>query len=600
MRILLLLLLAAMAACETSDARPSGASGSEVAVTAPGDEDVRARRVWAQSGDYGVPSPDGRLVTFVDWSTGDVAVHDLATGESRRVTDKGHWIDNGSWAEEPLFSPDGDEIVYTYGDVQAGVNPFVYQLRIVGADGSADRVLFQFPDAQGWISPEDWRADRGILARVFPGPQRGSRLAVISPDDGSVEELRTFSASEPGPHEASFSPDGRFVAYRAGRELRLLAVASGAERMMGVPTRAVMGWYPDGGGVLVHTARDGVSGFWRIPVRDGAPDGAPELVRGGIPVAVPGGQAEGRFFYHIPVDGPKLHLASIDVEGGRVLSEPAAVTTVADGWARDPAWSPDGRWLAYFLRDQDQDVRLMLRSADGDRSMELAEVGRSRNVTNLTWTPDGSALHFTQRGSGDPSTLRRADARTGEMTEIFRSRMAHAFLTPDGTRAVLVREAHDGDPTASGVVVRDLATGEERTVHEDVTNALSLSPDGRTLAMVTGGGRAADRHVSQVVLLPLEGGEPRVLASTTHPEHWEFNQYRLPWTPDGRHLLVVHGGWEGIPHHLMAVPVDGGEPRRFFRTPGSRIYPDIHPDGQRVAFIDGEARSEMWVLEEID
>jgi len=49
---------------------------------------IELRQVWAGKGadDRGAPSPDGRHLIFVDWDTGDLAVRDLGTGESRRLT----------------------------------------------------------------------------------------------------------------------------------------------------------------------------------------------------------------------------------------------------------------------------------------------------------------------------------------------------------------------------------------------------------------------------------------------------------------------------------------------------------------------------------
>ena len=37
----------------------------------------------------GSVSPDGRYLSFTDSTTGDLAVHDLETGENRRLTNKG-------------------------------------------------------------------------------------------------------------------------------------------------------------------------------------------------------------------------------------------------------------------------------------------------------------------------------------------------------------------------------------------------------------------------------------------------------------------------------------------------------------------------------
>ena len=41
---------------------------------------MQMRRVWAEAPDNsGSPSADGRLLSFVDWETGDVAIRDLGS-----------------------------------------------------------------------------------------------------------------------------------------------------------------------------------------------------------------------------------------------------------------------------------------------------------------------------------------------------------------------------------------------------------------------------------------------------------------------------------------------------------------------------------------
>ena len=44
---------------------------------------MNVRQVWAtpDSDNSGGPSPDGRYLSFTDWTTGDVSVRDLVTGE---------------------------------------------------------------------------------------------------------------------------------------------------------------------------------------------------------------------------------------------------------------------------------------------------------------------------------------------------------------------------------------------------------------------------------------------------------------------------------------------------------------------------------------
>ncbi len=46
-------------------------------------------------------SLDGRYITFVDWSTGNIAVHESETGEYRLLTHKGSWLDSDEYAQSP-------------------------------------------------------------------------------------------------------------------------------------------------------------------------------------------------------------------------------------------------------------------------------------------------------------------------------------------------------------------------------------------------------------------------------------------------------------------------------------------------------------------
>jgi hypothetical protein len=50
-------------------------------------QEAVTRRLWSgrDVDSLGSPSPDGKLLSHVDWSTGNLAVRELATGQSRAV-----------------------------------------------------------------------------------------------------------------------------------------------------------------------------------------------------------------------------------------------------------------------------------------------------------------------------------------------------------------------------------------------------------------------------------------------------------------------------------------------------------------------------------
>lgn len=92
-------------ASETSTAKPSA---------------IVARQVWAEAADpdfMGTPSADGKYVSYVDWTTGDLAVHELASGTNRNLTNEG-W--EKGWAQHSVFSPDSRQLAYYWWSNEKG------------------------------------------------------------------------------------------------------------------------------------------------------------------------------------------------------------------------------------------------------------------------------------------------------------------------------------------------------------------------------------------------------------------------------------------------------------------------------------------------
>jgi Tol biopolymer transport system component len=567
------------------DSRPAA---TRLALATESDDALALRRVWSDARDYATPSPDGRQIAFVDWATGDVAVHELATGTARHVTNKGSWQPDGSWAEVPRFAPDGRRLVYTWGNALAA-RPFVYELRVVALDDPTPTVLHTVSGDAESIYALDWHERAGILA-IVDRAGGASDLVAIDPETRAVRAIRTFRPEETDPHRGGFSRDGRFIVYQYGRELRVMDAAGANDRGLD-EQGTLLGWTPDGSGVLLHADREGRRAIWLVPMRDGRRAGATTLVRDGVPMLVPGGFSRDAYFFSVAVDGPKLQLATVDVENARVLVPPVAITTPAEGFAEAPAWSPDGTSYAYILSPPAGRRRIMIRSADGEQLREVGtlDVGR---VRALEWTSDGRALIVAGNGTADVAAY-RIDIATGETTKLFEPAGLAPRLTPDGRTLVYMK--------SQGVFARAVEGGPERAIVEvrGGNSDIAISPDGRTLAHVRGRGTPS----TSIVLLPIDGGEERVLLRAAEGSHFESMAHSLAFTPDGRHLIAVMGD-DGGPHRIVAIPLAGGAPRTLIeagtrREGAERAHARLHPDGRRLLYSTGEGRSEMWMLEDV-
>ena len=92
------------------------------------------------------------------------------------------------------------------------------------------------------------------------------------------------------------------------------------------------------------------------------------------------------------------------------------ISQIADSNDKDPAWSPDGQWIAY-VRDTGSDSQVMLRAADGKgapraltRETDLTDAGP------LVWSPNSDWLTYTD----SRQRLWLVDVKTGARKEVTR------------------------------------------------------------------------------------------------------------------------------------------------------------------------------------
>src|SRR5262249_39109815 len=88
---------------------------------------------------------------------------------------------------------------------------------------------------------------------------------------------------------------------------------------------------------------------------------------------------------------------------GEVLTVPAEkgdvrnLTNTPGAAERDPAWSPDGKWVAY-LSDESGEYELHVRAQDGRGEVKRLQLGDAPSVYyNPPWSPDGKRLAYQDK-----------------------------------------------------------------------------------------------------------------------------------------------------------------------------------------------------------
>lgn len=585
------------------------------AVTAQGPAKVAPKHYKvAEIGYSGSISRDGRFLAYAEEVDGDeqVFLQDLRTGDRRQLTSSSE----GGEVLGVRLSRDGKQVAYGWETWEKDGS---WELRIMGVDGSARRVLYGNQDLRS-VFLHDWSTDGKHILATFSRKDGTYQFVLVSIADGSVRLLKTFDRRPQFAWESRMrlSPDGRYVAYdlppRKGvpqQDIFVLPTSGGRELPLAQHPASdrLLDWTPDGNRILFASDRGGKVDAWLIQVRDGKARGSPALVKadlGSVREGV-GFTRDASYFYLRHGGSNDVYLTTLDPATGKLQDPKRLVSDI--GWGTSVEWSPDGQLLAYATgagTTLDPFV-LGIRSIESgdERRVRLGELARfGGHAFQPRWSPDNRFLLVQGRDRGyvgdliDSQGLYRIDAKTGGVSPLVQTSCCVEWpvWSPDG-KAIFVR-------LRRSIVARDIKTGQEKELYR--------APEGTgvsRLALSTDGGRIVfvwhdwQKRIAGLKVVAAAGGEARELVNFAALELSGSGQpiIELAWTADSRHIIyapVVAGERR---FEFWRVSVDGGEPQKLGLTMEG-LFPNgvsMHPDRRRIAFTAGTpSRAEVWVLKD--
>src|SRR5688572_30355125 len=410
-----------------------------------------------------------------------------------------------------------------------------------------------------------------------------------------------------GLSDATLSPDGRYVAYdfvepSSGlRDIDIwtVGVDGAAPLIRGIASDRSPMWTSDGKYVLFTSSRSGTNGLWALRVENGQPVGRPVPLDADVGnVLLLGTTNTGALFVRRSIGGRDVHIADMDPQTVALTSQPRRVSNRSVGTAESPAWSPDGRYIAY-LRREDERLTIVVKSIlEGtDREFPL----RFTFAEKLQWESGGGSLVF--RGVVDGKTaLHRFTIDTGRITTLWeKPYLAHEVLPQRGM--VLLTQRQDG---ARVITLNNLETGEETPIHRLPAKSFSTDP------IVSPRGDVAAYSVSSSVGFTLEfldlvmPHKSRELLLGPSPADAATP---VAWSADGRELIVQRQvnekGEPALPGRgftpggtLWVVDVNTGKMRALPTPLGELFGARISPDGGHIAVETGTLQTtEIWTIE---
>ena len=351
-------------------------------------------------------------------------------------------LDRLATVAEPALSPDGKHVAYTVTSGNLEEDRPQSDLWRVDWDGGNARALTATPTHNEWMprwSPDGaWLAflsDRGdddALTQVWVMPTGGGEAEVLTSFPGGVSDY-------------AWSPDGK----------RLAVIAADPERPEGEakpkqPPPIVIDRYyfkEDGVGYLTNRRQ-------HLYVFDVATRGSHLLTPGDHDEYLPSWSPDGTSIAYVTKRGgdPDRHL-NFDIY--LVAAEPGSTerqltsfegTDLDPYWESRPAWSPDGKRIAYLQGGEDKWVyytpyQLAIVDVASGRSTLPAAIDRS--FTRPRFTADGRSILALVEHSR-VTYLSRIDLPSGKVTALTSGRrFDYDFdVGPDGRVAVLGGDDH--------------------------------------------------------------------------------------------------------------------------------------------------------------
>jgi Tol biopolymer transport system component/DNA-binding winged helix-turn-helix (wHTH) protein len=395
--------------------------------------------------------------------------------------------------------------------------------------------------------------DGNQIAFVWDGPQGDNQDIYVKLIDAETPlRLTTNPAEDVNP---VWSPDGRYIAFlrqsAEGSEFYLVPAIGGAERKLAKI-------FP------YQIPSDGSSQYY-------SPDGKY--------LAIPDKNSSSEPF--------SVFLLSIETGERRKLTSPPA-GIIGD---YNPAFSPDGKWLAFARSPRWSTDDLYVMPLAGGEPKRLTF--DNMTINGLTWTPDGREIVFDSRRGGSSRHLWRVAVSGGtpERVDTVGADVLSPALSPQGRRLAYTQTLDDINIWRIEID----GSGKAKSQTELIASTFGdhgpdYSPDGGKIVFTSG--RSGN---NAIWVCESDGTKPRLLHSCG-----PYVTGTPRWSPDGRWIAFDSRscvpGADGNPD-VYLISADGRQPIRLTTDPAEDVAPSWSRDGRSIYFGSNRGGSmQIWKM----
>lgn len=553
------------------------------AVTPPVVTNIARITAWSGLDAQPTLSPDGNSVAYTSNHNGsfEIYVKQLTTGgrEFQLTND-------GKENFQPAWSPDGQQIAY-YSKKRGGI-------WLIPALGGLPKQLTDFGAGPKWSPDGRMIAFNSDSTFDIGASNVGASTICIIPSSGGTPKQITHVGEPSGGHLGpTWSPDGKRLVFLnlnfSNQSLWSISVdGTDLKQLTGKEIgKAAHPLFSADGRWIYFDLGPQIEGL-PISPETGMPVGEPVKLTdvGSSMVLSISRSADGkRLAYSVQTQSSNIWSVPVSPKTNEATGAPFPITTQTGTRNNMPAFSPDGRKIAWmgYIRGGGADI--WIADADGKNAAPITS-----NPRNLmpNWFPDGDQIAFTSLNQGHRSVWVTSvqNRRERELFSLQNKDIEYARLSRDGKQLVF-NLADDHGVINAWVVSVSGGEPKQITFDKELAGFACWSPDGKYIAYQLKRGDDAF-----VMLMPIEGGEAVQLTSG-HGRSWPFS-----FSPDGDKILFA-GDRDGV-WNLYWVSRSTKEVKQvtsYTKMNAFVRYPSWSPTGTQMAYEYSETTGNIWLMD---
>jgi len=518
-------------------------------------------------------SPDGKSFVYASRASGNWDIYSQRVGGKNPVN-----LTKESTAEDtqPAFSPDGERVAFRSERDGGGIF-------VMGATGENVKRVTDSGYNPAW-SPDGSEIVYASSTSDIQHQLR-SQLFVVNVSTG---EKRLITPKVDYAMQPHWSPHGYRIAYWGGARVgqwNIWAVPAQGGEPVSVTNDAAHWnwnpvWSPDGAYLYFVTDRGGSMNLWRAPIdeKSGKVLGELEAVTTPSPYsAYVSFTRSGRQMAYVQ----RTRTSNVY----RVGFDPAREVTVGQNVpitqgsreALAPDLSPDGEWLAFGTRGKEN---LFVVRKDGTSLRQLTEGDFRDRIP--AWSPDGKRVAFYSNRSGkfDVWTIRPDGSGLQQLTFTPEGFVVYPVWAPDGNRLVYTIQNRTPFVIELDKPWRSQSPQALPTLSDPNIwfAALRWSPDGRKLAGFRVGG---DGSFIGINIYSFDTRKHERLTEAGAFPRWLSDSRRLLFTLDSK-IYLVDSRTRNV-HAVLSVP------------PNEIGFPAVSSDDHWIYFTLAVTEADIWM-----